>query len=261
MGSPEDEQAVVPVPHEVQLEALAALEGTREAGNTAGLVVLATGLGKTWLSAFDSRRPEYKTVLFVAHREEIFRQAMRTFRDSASGVTGVSTTETEKHPADVLFASIQTLRAAHLHTLFKRDAFDYLIVDEFHHAAARTYRRLINYFEPKFLLGLTATPERTDGGDLLALCGEISSTAADVAEGIGKDLLCPFDYFGVPDLVDYDNIPWRSSRFDEEELTKPVATKARAQNALGQLSEAWRRGAPRILLSSRDMRTTWRSSL
>jgi superfamily II DNA or RNA helicase/HKD family nuclease/diadenosine tetraphosphate (Ap4A) HIT family hydrolase len=224
-----------PKPHPVQVEALAALEETRFAGNTAGLVVLATGLGKTWLSAFDSSREEYRRVLFIAHREEILTQAMRTFRTIRPQATLGFYNGSEKTPdADVLFASIQTLgRAEHLHRFDPRH-FDYVIVDEFHHAAAQTYRRLIGYVEPKFLLGLTATPERTDGSDLLSLCGDNLIYRCDVAEGIRRDLLAPFDYFGVPDDVDYANIPWRNNRFDENALTTAVATEARAQNALSQ---------------------------
>jgi diadenosine tetraphosphate (Ap4A) HIT family hydrolase/HKD family nuclease len=181
----------VPTPHAVQQEALAALAGTRAAGNTAGLVVLATGLGKTWLSAFDSNRPEYRRILFVAHREEILNQSLRTFRAiRPEARLGLYTGQGRDPHADVLFASIQTLgRAAHLER-FGREAFDYLVVDEFHHAAAPTYRRLIDYFRPKFLLGLTATPERTDGGDLLALCQENLVYRCDLIEGARRDLLC-----------------------------------------------------------------------
>ena len=109
-------------------------------------------------------------------------------------------------------------------------------MDEFHHAAAPTYRRLIDHFRPKFLLGLTATPERTDGGDLLALCEENLVYRCDLIEGARRDLLCRFRYYGVPDEVDYRNIPWRNSHFDEEQLTNHVATQARAQNALEQLA-------------------------
>jgi HKD family nuclease/diadenosine tetraphosphate (Ap4A) HIT family hydrolase len=158
-------------PTTVQRAALAALEQTRAAGNKAGLVVLATGLGKTWLSAFDTSRPEYRRVLFVAHREEILNQALDTFRRiRPEARLGHYTGDTKDPNADVVFASIQTLsRQEHLER-FSPDAFDYVIVDEFHHAAAASYRKLINYFQPEFLLGLTATPERTDGGDLLALC-------------------------------------------------------------------------------------------
>ena len=190
---PEELRPPPPEPHEIQREALEALEGTRNAANSAGLVVLATGLGKTWLSAFDSHRPELRRVLFVAHREEILAQAMSTFRRIRPKAHLGKYTGQEKVPdADVLFASIQTLgRVPHLNQ-FDREAFDYIVVDEFHHAAARTYRRLIDYFEPKFLLGLTATPERTDGGDLLALCQENLVYRRDLGEGIRRGLLCPF---------------------------------------------------------------------
>ena len=235
MGAPE--------PHGIQREALAALATTRGEGGKAGLVVLATGLGKTWLSAFDSR--EFGRVLFVAHREEILGQARRTFRKIRPGDLLGHYTGTERAAeARVLFASIQTLgRQAHLNR-FAPDHFDYIVVDEFHLAAAATYRRLLAHFRPKFLLGLTATPERTDGADLLDLCDGNLVYRCDLVDGIRADLLCPFHYYGVPDEVDYQNIPWRSHRFDEEALTTAVATTARAQNALEQLET---RGGTRTL--------------
>ena len=226
----------IPVAHGIQREALQALDETRQAGNVAGLVVLATGLGKTWLSAFDSNKAEFRRVLFVAHREEILAQAMRTFRAIRPTATIGYYTGKEKTPAtDVLFASIQTIGRQHHMLRFGPKEFDYVIVDEFHHASANTYRRLIGYLEPKFLLGLTATPERTDGADLLSLCGDNLVYRRDVVDGIRAGLLCPYAYFGVPDDINYDNIPWRSGRFDEDALTNSVATKVRAQNALEQL--------------------------
>src|SRR5262245_61572840 len=239
-------------PHTVQQEALDALVRTRAEGNAAGLVVLATGLGKTWLAAFDTSRTDYRRVLFVAHREEILDQAYQTFRRiRPEAHLGLYTGEEKDGNADVLFASVQTLsRARHLDQ-FTRDVFDYIVIDEFHHAAAATYRRIIDHFTPRFLLGLTATPERSDGGDLLALCGENLVYQCDLAEGIRRNLLVPFHYYGVPDEVDYRNIPWRSSRFDEEALTRAVATTARAQNAL----EQWRqKGGRRTLAFCCSMR-------
>jgi superfamily II DNA or RNA helicase/diadenosine tetraphosphate (Ap4A) HIT family hydrolase/HKD family nuclease len=223
------------VPHALQQEALAALVDTRRVGFSAGLVVLATGLGKTWLSAFDSDRPEYRRVLFVAHREKILNQAIDNFRrvrpNASIGRMNASQRETD---ADLLFASVQTLgRIEHL-SKFASTAFDYIVIDEFHHAAATTYRRIIDYFQPRFLLGLTATPERMDGGDLLALCQENLVFEASVPDGVSAGLLCAFQYLGVPDMVDYANIPWRNARFDPTELTAAVATDARAQNALEQ---------------------------
>lgn len=232
----EDQPEPPPAPHEIQREALEALSATRAAGNAAGLVVLATGLGKTWLSAFDSQN--FERVLFVAHREEILRQALATFRRIRPQANlGFYTGDSKDAEANILFASVQTLgRAAHLRK-FVPDAFDYIVVDEFHHAAAATYRRLIDHFEPAFLLGLTATPDRTDGAELLTLCGENLVFRCDVVDGVRRELLSPFQYFGIPDSVDFDNIPWRSGRFDPEALENAVATEARADNALAQ----WRR--------------------
>ena len=156
-------------------------------------------------------------VLFVAHREEILTQARETYRQIRPDARLGFYTGTDKIPeADLVFASIQTLGQRDHLPRFASDTFDYIVVDEFHHAAAKTYRRLLDHFMPKFLLGLTATPERTDGGDLLGLCQENLVYRCDLAEGIRRALLCPFRYFGVPDDVDYRNIPWRSSRFEEE---------------------------------------------
>jgi superfamily II DNA or RNA helicase len=243
-----------PTPHQIQREALEALAKTRLGGNRAGLVVLATGLGKTWLAAFDAARRtpenslEFPRVLFVAHRDEILQQSMRTFRkirpESSCARYDGSMRENQLDRIEMLFASVQTLgRVEHLRK-FQPRAFDYIVIDEFHHAAATTYRRLIDHFEPRFLLGLTATPERTDGGDLLGLCQENLVYRCDLVRGIQEELLSPFEYYGVPDRVDYTNIPWRGRRFDETRLTSEVSTHARAQNALEQLQRV---GAKRAI--------------
>ena len=235
-GVPEEPPEAAPTPHEVQAEALAALRATRAKGYGAGLVVLATGLGKTFLAAFDSAGAA--RVLFVAHREEILTQAMAAFRAVRPRARLGRYSGAEKDAeADIVFASVQTLaRSAHL-TRFDARAFDYIVVDEFHHAAAATYRRIIDHFQPGFLLGLTATPDRSDGGDLLGLCEENLVYECDLWSGIDRELLAPFHYFGVPDPVEYAQIPWRSGRFDEAALTEAVATQARAENALEQLAK------------------------
>jgi HKD family nuclease/diadenosine tetraphosphate (Ap4A) HIT family hydrolase len=131
-----------PTPNAIQQEALRALEETRQAGHTGGLVVLATGLGKTWLSAFDSNRPEFRRILFVAHREEILGQALRTFRRIRPAARLGHYTGEQKDPtAAVLFASIQTLGRSHHLERFAKDEYDYVVVDEFDHASARSYRK------------------------------------------------------------------------------------------------------------------------
>ena len=242
---PDEPPPVVPEPHEIQENALAALQSTRDEGNRAGLVVLATGLGKTWLAAFDSNQEQFGRVLFVAHREEILKQALATFRRIRPHATlGMYTGTTKQEDADVLFASVQTLgRQRHLDR-FDPSEFDYIVVDEFHHAHAKTYRKLIDHFVARFLLGLTATPERTDGGDILSLCEGNLVYRCDLMEGIRRGHLSAFRYYGVPDGIDYTNIPWRSGRFDPEAITAAYAVQARAANALEQLRK---RGGSRTL--------------
>lgn len=220
-------------PRELQKQALAALEATRLAGHRAGLVVMATGLGKTWVAAFDTARPEFRRVLFVAHREEILRQSLEAFRQVRPDAELGLFTGTDKQPdADVVFASVQTL-TNRLHE-FDPDEFDFLVVDEFHHAAASSYRRVIDHFDPSFLLGLTATPERMDGADLLALCGDNVVFDCDLVEGIRRNELVPFRYAGVADTVDFEPIPWRSGRFDTATLSQAVQTNERAQRAFDE---------------------------
>ena len=235
------------IPNELQREALTALAETRATGNRAGLVVMATGLGKTWLAAFDvdSDKTAFKRVLFVAHREEILAQSLRTFRlINPTTSMGVYNGKQRDVNTSILFASIQTLsRTSHLQK-FHPNEFDYIVVDEFHHAAANTYRRLIDYFRPNFLLGLTATPERTDGGDLLTLCDQNLVYRCDLTRGINKGLLSTFQYYGVADNVNYENIPWRSRKFDEKALTQAVETIERAKNIYDQWKK---RGKDRTL--------------
>jgi superfamily II DNA or RNA helicase/diadenosine tetraphosphate (Ap4A) HIT family hydrolase/HKD family nuclease len=235
--------ATAPAPRPVQREALTALEQTRLAGFRRGLVVMATGLGKTWLAAFDAARPQFRRVLFVAHREEILRQSLAVFRRAQPDADLGLYYGGEKEPdARILFASVQTL-AGNLH-LFAPDRFDYVVVDEFHHAAARSYRRVIDHFQPGFLLGLTATPNRMDGADLLALCSDNLVYECPLTDGIERGDLSPFRYFGIADDVDYTPIPWRGGRFDSGALAQAVETQERAQHVL----DVWRdKGGGRTL--------------
>jgi len=227
----QDEQMPPPEPNAIQLEALEALADSRQRGYRRGLVVLATGLGKTWLSAFDSQQMNAKRVLFVAHREEILKQAEETFiRIRPDVKVGRYNGQKKELNVDMLFASVQTLgRTSHLN-LFGREHFDYVVVDEFHHAAASTYRKLLVHFEPRFLLGLTATPERTDQSDILALCDDNLVYTKDLFHGIETKLLCPFTYFGVADEVNYQEITWRNGKFDPQQLENQLATNARARH-------------------------------
>ena len=222
-------------PRPAQVEALNTLAQTRTEGFKRGLVVLATGMGKTWLSAFDVKQFKAKRVLFVAHREEILLQAQRTFSELLTLSTGFYNGKQREKNAECLFASIQTIgRSNHLKQ-FAPTAFDYIIVDEFHHASARVYRQLLNYFEPQFLLGLTATPERTDQADILGLCDNNLVFERNLTQGIDQKTLVPFHYYGIWDEnVNYQAIPWRNGRFDPTAIENKFATQKRAEHALAQ---------------------------
>lgn len=229
---PEPESPIMPRP--IQEEALIALKESRHAGEGRGLVVLATGLGKTWLAAFYVREVQAERVLFVAHRDEILRQSRDVFRKVIPDCDAGMFTGDERAPdAEVLFAAVQSL-GRNLN-LWSPEHFDVIIIDEFHHAAAPTYRRIIEHFEPDFFLGMTATPERLDGADLLALCNDNLVFECGLAEGIERGELCPFQYWAEKDVADFEHIPWRNGGFDPEELARAIETVERAQ----QEFDAW----------------------
>lgn len=229
-----DEQEPPPNPSPIQLSALDALQTTRDEGFRRGLVVMATGLGKTWLAAFDATRMRANRILFVAHREEILSQAVATFIRILPGkrIGYYSGSSRDEH-VDVLCASIQTLSKSEHLNRFASHHFDYVVIDEFHHAAAATYRRVLTHFAPAFLLGLTATPERTDQSDILSLCDDNLVFECHLFEGISAKLLSPFHYYGIADeAVNYQEVPWRNGRFDLEQLSNKLATLSRARHAL-----------------------------
>lgn len=131
----------------------------------------------------------------------------------------------------LLFASVATIGKQNHLQRFAADHFDYIVVDEFHHAAARSYRNLLTYFKPKFLLGLTATPERSDQADILSLCDSNLVFERNLVHGIDEKILVPFDYHGIYDqAVNYQEIPWRNGKFDPDSLDNALATQRRAEH-------------------------------
>ncbi|MDD6346731.1 MAG: DUF3427 domain-containing protein, partial [Lachnospiraceae bacterium] len=215
-------------PYPYQQEILDRLQAEREVrGYHRNLVVAATGTGKTLISAFDYRRFCQTTtgmrprLLFVVHREEILKQSRSVFRgglkDPNFGELFVGNYKPES--LDYLFVSIQTLASQRLYDILPKDYYDFIIVDEFHHAAAPTYRGLLNHFEPKILLGLTATPERMDGKSVLDYFGGRMASEIRLPEAIERKLLCPFQYFGVSDDVDLSEIRWTRGGYDKKELS------------------------------------------
>lgn len=227
-------------PHPFQKEMLDHLQAEREVhGRYKNLLIAATGTGKTVVSAFDyarsagggaasggqaesaqksARKPR---LLFIAHRKEILDQSLRTFRvilrDQNFGETFYGGQDPTQ--LDHLFMSIQTFNAKAFHRVTTPDFYDYIIIDEFHHAAAASYKKLLAHYKPKILLGLTATPERMDGKDVFRYFDHYVASELRLPEAIDRQLLAPFLYFGVSDNVDYSKMKW-NGRYDEVELTK-----------------------------------------
>ncbi|MDD7281448.1 DEAD/DEAH box helicase family protein [Floccifex sp.] len=206
-------------PRGAQIEALFELEKTREEGANRGLVQAATGVGKTYLAAFDSK--DYKRVLFVAHREEILKQAAESFRNvRQSDDYGFFYNKQKDIGKSVIFASVATLGKSEYLTdeYFSPDYFDYVVVDEFHHAVNDQYMNIINYFKPKFLLGLTATPERMDGRNIYEICDYNVPYEITLKDAINRGDLVPFHYYGIYDETDYSNLRLFKGKYREKDL-------------------------------------------
>lgn len=217
-------------PRGAQIEALHNLEQSREEGFDKGIIVAATGIGKTYLAAFDSRK--YKRILFLAHREEIIKQAAISFKNiRPEDSMGLFYGDYKENDKDLVFALVQTLgKDKYLNNeFFPKDYFDYIVVDEFHHAAAGNYRKVMEYFKPKFLLGLTATPERLDSQDVFALCDYNLVYEIRLKDAINKGFLCPFRYYGVyDDTVKYEEIDLRNGKYNEKKLEEALMLNNRA---------------------------------
>jgi superfamily II DNA or RNA helicase len=233
MGSGEERQFVFDIhPYPYQQEILDKLHAERLVRHQyRNLVVAATGTGKTVISAFDYRRfckahpGSANRLLFVAHREEILKQSRDTFqgvlKDLNFGELFVGSYKPER--LDHLFISVQTLNSQALYDKLPEDYYDFIVVDEFHHAAAPTYQRLLNHFKPKILLGLTATPERMDGKSILDYFGGRIAAEIRLPEAIDRKLLCPFQYFGVSDTVDLTDLRWTRGGYEKSQLENVYA--------------------------------------
>ncbi|MEZ6031787.1 MAG: DEAD/DEAH box helicase family protein [Planctomycetaceae bacterium] len=224
-------------PRPWQSEALAALLKIRAAGYGRALVAVATGMGKTWLAAFDARqvgvaigrRPR---VLVIAHRAHILAQAEAAISlvlDHAfcEGTTSWYIGGSSELDGDLVIASVQKLsRPSGLDRLAEAH-FDFVVMDEVHHAHAPSYRRVLARLHAGFILGLTATPERTDGVDVASIFDDNLAYHASIGDGIAEESLVPFHYVGIKDTVDFGQIPWRNGRFAVEELEERVIRSER----------------------------------
>ena len=237
------------LPFSYQQEILDKLEAERKVrGYNRNLVVAATGTVKTVISALDYKRFRKQNpskpcrLLFVAHREEILKQSLYTFRavlkDANFGEMFVGNYKPDS--IDNLFISIQTFNSQDFTAKTTPDFYDYIIVDEFHHAAAPTYQKLLAYYQPQLLLGLTATPERMDGKSILPYFNNRIAAEIRLPEAIDRKLLCPFQYFGVTDTVDLDTLKWSAGGYDKGELSRiytlsGFAAKRRADLVINSL--------------------------
>lgn len=214
-------------PYSYQKEILEKLEVERKLFNKhKNLVIAATGVGKTVISAFDYKKfckenkNQANRLLFVAHREEILKQSRDTFRAILKNnnfgdlMVGGNTPDSLEH----LFVSIQSLNSKDLTATTSSDFYDFIIVDEFHHAAAPSYQKLLSYYEPKILLGLTATPERADGEDVFKYFEDRISAEIRLPEAINRKLLSPYQYFCVTDTIDLSKLKWGRKGYDIREL-------------------------------------------
>ncbi|SFC49700.1 DUF3427 domain-containing protein [Clostridium uliginosum] len=189
-------------PNKMQVSAIQSLNNIRENGALKALLISATGTGKTYLSAFDVRNFDPVKALFIVHREQIAKQAMNSFKNVFGDTKdmGILSGTSKNVNHDFLFSTIQTLSKDETLFSFSKTEFDYIIIDEVHRAGAATYQKIVNYFEPKFLLGMTATPERTDDFDIFKMFDHNIAYEIRLQQALEEDLLCPFHYFGIMDI-------------------------------------------------------------
>lgn len=220
-------------PNKMQEAALQEIQAVRAAGHNKGLVISATGTGKTYLSAFDVMRFAPKKMLFIVHREQILKKAQSDFKrvlgslDKESGILSGSSKQTD---ARYLFATIQTISKESTLQQFDRDEFDYILIDEVHKAGAKSYNRVIDYFEPDFLMGMTATPERTDDFNIYELFDYHIAYEIRLQEALEEDMLCPFHYFGVTDLE------YEGETIDDTTILSKLVTEERVNHIIDKIN-------------------------
>jgi superfamily II DNA or RNA helicase len=197
------ESQIIITPNSMQIEALENLKNLREEKKNKALIISATGTGKTYLSAFDAKAFNPERLLFVVHRLTIAKDSLKTFQKvfGKTKTMGLYSGEKRDLDCDFVFSTIQTIsKLTHLEN-FAKDHFDYIIIDETHRSGADSYLRLIEYFNPKFLLGMTATPERTDGNDIFQLFDHNIAYEIRLNRAMEEEMLSTFHYYGVTDLL------------------------------------------------------------
>jgi superfamily II DNA or RNA helicase/HKD family nuclease len=189
-------------PNKMQLEFIHNLKILQANGANKALLISATGTGKTYASAFAMRELGFKRVLFLVHREQILKQAKESYEKvfPRTLTTGILSGNYKETDADYLFSTVQTISRDYVMQQFSREHFECIIIDETHKAGAESYHKIINYFKPQFLLGMTASPERMDGFDIYGLFDHNIASEIRLQDALRDDLLCPFHYFGISEL-------------------------------------------------------------
>ncbi|MEI4831387.1 DEAD/DEAH box helicase [Bacillus sp. FJAT-53711] len=226
------EDALKIVPNKMQQAALQEIQAVRDAGKEKGLIISATGTGKTYLSAFDVRRFAPKRMLFIVHREQILHKAKSDFKKILGGIEedfGVLSGSNKQTDAKYLFATIQTISKEENLSQFDPEVFDYILIDEVHKAGAKSYQKVIDYFEPKFLMGMTATPERTDNFNIYELFDYNVAYEIRLQEALEEDMLCPFHYFGVTDFE------YNGETIDDATILSNLVTEERVNHIVEKI--------------------------
>lgn len=189
-------------PNKMQVSAIQALDKVRESGANKALLISATGTGKTYLSAFDIRNFSPRRALFIVHREQIAKQALESYKNVFGDTRsmGILSGNSKDIHNEFIFSTVQTLSKDEVMLSFGKTDFDYIVIDEVHKAGAMTYQKIVGYFEPEFLLGMTATPERTDDFDIFKMFDYNVAYEIRLQQALEEDLLCPFHYFGITDI-------------------------------------------------------------
>lgn len=227
------EEAIKIKPNKMQISALNEIQNLRDIGKNKGLVISATGTGKTYLAAFDVRRFAPRKMLFIVHREQILNKAKKDFQRILAGVDkdfGVLSGTSKQLEAKYLFATIQTISKNETLENFGTDEFDYILIDEVHKAGASSYLKVIDYFKPKFLLGMTATPERTDDFNIFELFDYNIAYEIRLQEALEEDMLCPFHYFGVTDFE------YNGKLIDDTTLLSHLVTEERVDHIIEKIN-------------------------
>ncbi|NEX77923.1 DEAD/DEAH box helicase [Bacillus thermocopriae] len=226
------EEALKIKPNKMQEAALQGIQAIRDAGAKKGLVISTTGTGKTYLSAFDVRRFRPKRMLFIVHREQILQKAKEDYKKVLGGIEsdfGILSGTSKQTNAKYLFATIQSISKEETLAQFDSKEFDYILIDEVHKAGAHSYQKVIDYFNPDFLMGMTATPERTDDYNIFKLFDYNIAYEIRLQEALEEDMLCPFHYFGVTDLE------YNGELIDETAVLSKLVTEERVNHILEKI--------------------------